>query len=54
MSKQTVKDIFEVSLKTDSSNNGNGEILKELLANIGKSELSNRHWKRKNGSGACL
>jgi len=35
MSKQVVKDIFEVSLKIDSSNNGNSEILKELLIEIG-------------------
>jgi len=35
MSKQAVKDIFEVSLNVDSSNNGNSAILKEFLGEIG-------------------
>jgi len=40
MSKQAVKDIFEVSLKVDSSNNGNSEILKEFLGEIGIDGIS--------------
>ena len=35
MSKQAVKDVFEVALKVESSKDGNSEILKEFLNEIG-------------------